>query len=253
MTTPPQAPTKQSSHPLVRHREAVAAAWRDVAREASPAYRRMSQARLRERIDEAIDALLETSSGNPAAEQRFLANLDWAIDQDRMGVDDILAGLMGGCDAFDRSLDPADRFSPEMVESERVLRRLVRQFASSALDLITEKLEIEAAAEAKNRARLLALQRVGAAVTSSLDVEATLQTIVTEAASLMNGATARLRLADESGDHLRLIASSGELNAELSGTAVPVETTLAGLCYRSGRPVISNDVTADPRADQRVQ
>lgn len=213
----------------------------------------MSQARLRERIDEAIDALLETSSGNPAAEQRFLANLDWAIDQDRMGVDDILAGLMGGCDAFDRSLDPADRFSPEMVESERVLRRLVRQFASSALDLITEKLEIEAAAEAKNRARLLALQRVGAAVTSSLDVEATLQTIVTEAASLMNGATARLRLADESGDHLRLIASSGELNAELSGTAVPVETTLAGLCYRSGRPVISNDVTTDPRADQRVQ
>lgn len=253
MTTPPQAPTEQSSHPLVRYREAVAAAWRDVAREASPAYQRMSQARLRERIDEAIDALLETSGGNQVAEQRFLANLDWAIDQDRMGVDDVLAGLMGGCDAFDRSLDPADRFSPEMVESERVLRRLVRQFASSALDLITEKLEIEAAAEAKNRARLLALQRVGAAVTSSLDVEATLQTIVTEAASLMNGATARLRLADESGDHLRLIASSGELNAELSGTAVPVETTLAGLCYRSGRPVISNDVTTDPRADQRVQ
>lgn len=253
MTTPPQAPTEQSSHPLVRHREKVAAAWRDVAREASPAYRRMSQARLRERIDEAIDALLETSSGNVAAEQRFLANLDWAIDQDRMGVDDVLAGLMGGCDAFDRSLTPADRFSPDMVEAERVLRRLVRQFASSALDLITEKLEIEAAAEAKNRARLLALQRVGAAVTSSLDVEATLQTIVTEAASLMNGATARLRLADESGDQLRLIASSGELNAELSGSAVPVETTLAGLCYRSGRPVISNDVTADPRADQRVQ
>ncbi len=213
----------------------------------------MSQARLRERIDEAIDALLETTSGNAAAEQRFLANLDWAIDQDRMGVDDVLAGLMGGCDAFDRGLDPAVRFSPEMVEAERTLRRLVRLFASSAIDLITEKLEIEAAAEAKNRARLLALQRVGAAVTSSLDVEATLQTIVTEAAALMNGATARLRLADESGDNLRLIASSGDLNNDLPGTAVPVETTLAGLCYRSGRPVISNDVTTDPRADQDVQ
>lgn len=208
----------------------------------------MSQALLRERIDEAIDALLETSSGIPGAEQRFLANLDWAVDQDRMGVDDVLAGLMGGCDAFDRSLDPADRFSPDMIEVERVLRRLVRQFASSALDLITEKLAIEAAAEARNRARLLALQRVGAAVTSSLDVEATLQTIVTEAAALMNGATARLRLADESGEHLRLIASSGDLNADLPGTAVPVETTLAGLCYRSGRPVISNDVTSDPQA-----
>jgi len=253
VTTPAHVSTDQSSHPLARHRETVAAAWRDVAREASPAFQRMSQARLRERIDEAIDALLETTSGNAAAEQRFLANLDWAIDQDRMGVDDVLAGLMGGCDAFDRGLDPAVRFSPEMVEAERTLRRLVRLFASSAIDLITEKLEIEAAAEAKNRARLLALQRVGAAVTSSLDVEATLQTIVTEAAALMNGATARLRLADESGDNLRLIASSGDLNNDLPGTAVPVETTLAGLCYRSGRPVISNDVTTDPRADQDVQ
>ncbi len=253
MTTPAQAPAEQSSHPLVRRREAVAAAWRAVAREASPAFQRMSQARLRERIDEAIDALLETSSGNPGAEERFLANLDWAIDQDRMGVDDVLAGLMGGCDAFDRALDPAERFTPAMVEAERVLRRLVRQFATSALDLITEKLEIEAAAEARNRARLLALQRVGAAVTSSLDVEATLQTIVTEAATLMNGAVARLRLADETGEHLRLIASSGDLNSDLPGTAVPVETTLAGLCFRSGRPVISNDVTSDPRADQTVQ
>lgn len=253
MTTTSQPSIEQPSHPLVRNREAVAAAWREVARETSPAYQRMSQARLRERIDEAIDALLETTSGDPTVEQRFLANLDWAIDQDHMEVDDVLAGLMGGCDAFDRSLGQVDRFSPEMVEIERALRRLVRLFTVSALDLITEKLEIEAAAEARNRARLLALQRVGAAVTGSLDVEETLQTIVTEAAALMSGATARLRLADESGEHLRLIASSGELDGDLPGAAVPVETTLAGLCYRSGRPVISNDVTTDPRAGGDAQ
>ncbi|MCC6935503.1 MAG: GAF domain-containing sensor histidine kinase, partial [Thermomicrobiales bacterium] len=161
--------------------------------------------------------------------------------------------LMGGCDAFDRSLSPDIRYSPEMVDAERTLRKLVRRFAASAIDLITEKLEIEAASEARNRARLLALQRVGAAVTSSLDVESTLHTIVSEAATLMNGATARLRLADETGEHLRLIASSGDIDNEDSNPAVPVETTLAGLSYRSGRPVISNDVAADPRSDQYAQ
>ncbi|MCO5176566.1 MAG: GAF domain-containing sensor histidine kinase [Thermomicrobiales bacterium] len=213
----------------------------------------MSQAMLRERIDEAIDALIEAAAGIESAEQRFLSNLDWAIDQQRIEFDDILAGLIGGSDAFDRSLAPDVRYSPQMIEAERTLRALTRRFAASAIDLITEKLEVEAAAEARNRARLLALQRVGAAVTSSLDVESTLHTIVTEAASLMNGATARLRLADETGEHLRLIASSGELDSEDSNPAVPVETTLAGLSYRSGRPVISNDVAADPRGDQYAQ
>lgn len=213
----------------------------------------MSQAMLRERIDEAIDTLIEASTGTQAAEQRFLSNLDWAIDQERIAFDDVLAGLMGGCDAFDRSLSPDIRYSPEMVDAERTLRKLVRRFAASAIDLITEKLEIEAASEARNRARLLALQRVGAAVTSSLDVESTLHTIVSEAATLMNGATARLRLADETGEHLRLIASSGDIDNEDSNPAVPVETTLAGLSYRSGRPVISNDVAADPRSDQYAQ
>jgi len=208
---------------------------------------------LRERIDEAIDTLIEASTGTQAAEQRFLSNLDWAIDQERIAFDDVLAGLMGGCDAFDRSLSPDIRYSPEMVDAERTLRKLVRRFAASAIDLITEKLEIEAASEARNRARLLALQRVGAAVTSSLDVESTLHTIVSEAATLMNGATARLRLADETGEHLRLIASSGDIDNEDSNPAVPVETTLAGLSYRSGRPVISNDVAADPRSDQYAQ
>jgi len=208
---------------------------------------------LRQRIDEAIDTLIEASTGTQAAEQRFLSNLDWAIDQERIAFDDVLAGLMGGCDAFDRSLSPDIRYSPEMVDAERTLRKLVRRFAASAIDLITEKLEIEAASEARNRARLLALQRVGAAVTSSLDVESTLHTIVSEAATLMNGATARLRLADETGEHLRLIASSGDIDNEDSNPAVPVETTLAGLSYRSGRPVISNDVAADPRSDQYAQ
>ncbi|MCC6935230.1 MAG: hypothetical protein IT333_01845, partial [Thermomicrobiales bacterium] len=134
MTTPGHDSRVPAGHPLIQYRESVAAAWRDVAREVSPAYRRMSQAMLRERIDEAIDTLIEASTGTQAAEQRFLSNLDWAIDQERIAFDDVLAGLMGGCDAFDRSLSPDIRYSPEMVDAERTLRKLVRRFAASAID-----------------------------------------------------------------------------------------------------------------------
>jgi signal transduction histidine kinase len=212
----------------------------------------MSQARLRDRIDEGIDALVFGAAGSSDAESRFLSSLEWVVDQERMTVDDVLAGLLAVFSALDDAM-PADvRLSPDVRASERVVYRLLREFASSALGLVTERLEIEADALAESRARLLSVQRVGAAITSSLDLDSTLQTIVTESATLMNGATARLRLADDTGERLRLIAASGELSEDLPGSAVPVETTLAGLCYRSGRPVISNDVSGDPRADPAV-
>jgi signal transduction histidine kinase len=239
---------------LLRHRVAVAAAWRELSHEVSASYRRMSQARLRERIDAGIDAFIQAAgTDDDEVIQRFLAGLEALIDQEHLAVDEVIGGLLAGCDAFDRALPPDERYLPEVVGVERVIRTVVSRFAESAIGLVTQKLEIEAAAQRESKARILALQRIGAAVTSSLDIEASLETIVTEASALMNGATARLRLADDSGENLKLIASAGELGDEEIGTDVPVETTLAGLCYRSGRPVISNDVASDPRANDDLR
>jgi two-component system NarL family sensor kinase len=214
----------------------------------------MSQARLRERVQEGMDALVEGPEldGNSAT-RRFLANLESIVDQERLSIEEIIAGLLAGFDAMDQAIPADERHSPAMVEAERKLRELIRRFSEAAVAIVTQKLEIEATAQRESRARLLALQRVGAAVTSSLELESTLEMIVQEAAELMDGATARLRLADEGGQHLRLIASAGDIGDDLPGSVVPVETTLAGLCYRSGRPVISNDVAGDPRSDPELQ
>lgn len=241
------------AHPIIQHREAVAAAWRDVVREIGPSYRQMSQSRLRERIDDGIATVIDsTMRDDDATANRFLSSLKWVVDQERMSVEDVIAGLLGGHEALDRAIPPEERYTPLMIASDRVLRALVARFAASAVQLVTEKLEVEATLQRSSRARLMALQRVGAAVTSSLDLDSTLETIVREAADLMGGATARLRLADETDQHLHLIASAGDGDGDRSSAAVPVETTLAGLCYRSGRPVISNDVASDPRANPDV-
>ncbi len=242
------------SHPIERHRDSFAAAWRERVRNVSPTYRQMGQARLRERIQEGIDALVSPEDfGSDESAMRFLGNLESIVDQERLTIEEVISGMLAGFDAMDEVIPPEQRYTPAMVRSERSLRMMIARFAESAVGIVTQKLEIEATAQRESRARLLALQRIGAAVTSSLDLESTLETIVQEAAELMNGATARLRLADEGGEHLRLIASAGDIGDDLPGSVVPVETTLAGLCYRSGRPVISNDVAGDPRSDAEVQ
>ena len=242
------------SHPIQRHREAFAAAWRERVRDISPTYRGMGQARLRERIQEGIDALITLGDAeSEEAMRRFLGNLESIVDQERLTIEEVISGMLAGYDCMDDVIPADERYSPPMVRSERILRTMTTRFVESAVGIVTQKLEVEATAQRESRARLLALQRVGAAVTSSLDLESTLETIVQEAAELMNGATARLRLADEVGEHLRLIASAGDIGDDLPGSVVPVETTLAGLCYRSGRPVISNDVAGDPRSDSDVQ
>jgi signal transduction histidine kinase len=241
-------------HPIERYRSQVAKAWREVAYEVSPNYRRMSQARLRERINQGIDALVEAATGDLSfAEEIFIANLESNVETARLSVEEIVSGMLGGFDALDRAIPPSERYTPPMIASERGLRRMIARFAHSAVNIVTVQLEVEAKAQRESKARLLALQRIGAAVTSSLDLDSALEAIVQEAAELMDGATARLRLADESGKNLILQTSAGAIGHDVPGIAVPVESTLAGLCYRSGRPVISNDVASDPRADLMLQ
>jgi signal transduction histidine kinase len=241
-------------HPIVRHRSDIARVWREVAHSVSPKYRQMSQARLRERIEQGIDALVESApDGRGPAADLFVTTLESNVEAARLNVEEIIRGMLGVFDVFDRVLPADDRYGPEMVAAERSLRAMIARFADSAISIVTQQLEVEARAQRESRARLLALQRIGAAVTSSLELDSTLETIVQEAAALMDGATARLRLADESGKNLILQTSAGVTNGDVPGVALPVESTLAGLCYRSGRPVISNDVASDPRANISVQ
>ena len=240
---------RDNVHPIQRHRDAVIAEWRDIVYTISPKYREIPYARLIERVTEGVDALVHGADDREhELVGAFLASLVASVDRYGLSVEEVISALVGGYDALDRAIPQDERYEPRLIESEKVIRILLAQFADHAVGLVTRKLEVEATLQRESRAKLLALQRIGAAVTSSLDIESTLETIVQEAAELMNGASARLRLADDSGQNLRLIASSGELGDDLPGSVVPVESTLAGLCYRSGRPVISNDVAGDPRA-----
>jgi two-component system NarL family sensor kinase len=249
----PQPRGADAPHPLVRRRREIADAW--VARAASVCDILAHSERdlLQRAIEPAVDAILRASMTHDfAALDEYLLYLDLPMNKAGLSVGEITRIVMAGVEGLDDALTPAERRAPEVLEAERCIRELVSRAAERAVDVITVRLEDEVRAQEDSRARLVALQRIGAAVTSSLDLDTALETIVQEAANLFDASSARLRLVDDNGESLVLKAGAGELGSSEAG-AVPIESTLAGLCFRSGEPVFSDDVEADPRADQTLR
>jgi signal transduction histidine kinase len=245
-------PASSARHPITRHREEIAAAWLELLPSISIRFEEVGQWRHVSAIDRALTIVMHaTAAGEPNILDEFFVDVESALVELGFTVGDLTRGVLAGARALDAALPPDERFSPDVRAFERNLAELAARMAERGQAIVTRQLEEEAAAQRMNRAKLVALQRVGAVVTSSLEIDSTLEAIVHEAAELMD-APSRLRLADESGQSLRLIASAGEPGEDAPGSVVPIESTLAGLCYRSGRPVISNDIAADPRHDPDV-
>jgi signal transduction histidine kinase len=250
---PPQPRGADASHPLVRRRREIADAWVACAAKVCDIFAQSERGVLQRAIEPAVDAILRASMTHDfAALDEYLLYFDLPMNTAGLSVGEITRIVMAGIDGLDAALTPAERRAPEVLDAERCIRELVSRAAERAVNVITVRLEDEVRAQEDSRARLVALQRIGAAVTSSLDLDTALETIVQEAASLFGASSARLRLVDDNGETLVLKAGAGELGSSEAG-AVPIESTLAGLCFRSGEPVFSDDVEADPRADQTLR
>jgi two-component system NarL family sensor kinase len=101
--------------------------------------------------------------------------------------------------------------------------------------------------------RLVSLQRVSATVLSEVDLESMLQTIVDEAMNLIGARAAAIRLVDRESISLRVIASAGQSESLLYKDAMPVHGSLTGYAFRSGEPVISNDIESDSRLSEEIR
>lgn len=238
-------------HPIERWRDDVAAAWVDILIGISPKLAGIDQAVLNQAISEGIDVMVGCADVDTEPFEVFLARLDQGFTRIGLSVGDVVRTVLSGSDALDVALPPAERFAPEVISAERALREASSRFAERAVRVVTGRLEATADELRASNERMLALQRVGAAVTGSLDIDETLNKIVSEAAVLMDVPSARLRLPDESGQHLRLKAVAGEHLDEHLGSLVPIENTLAGLCFTTKQPVVSNDALNDPRGSLR--
>ncbi|HET7037648.1 MAG TPA: GAF domain-containing protein [Thermomicrobiaceae bacterium] len=140
----------------------------------------------------------------------------------------------------------------EAAAIDQWTRRSTALIAERAVSAVNRQLEEELAWHRENEERLLGLQRVSAAVHSELDLQSVLAIIVEEAQRLTSSAAAVIRLVDEESGHLRLIARSDDATA-LFGDVMPVDGSLSGLSFRTGTPIITNDLPHDSRLAEEMR
>jgi GAF domain-containing protein len=107
----------------------------------------------------------------------------------------------------------------------------------------------EAAIQLRRTERILELSRE---LVSTVSLERLLHKIVEAAAELTDSEAASILLFDEQADELRFIAAKS-LADQLADIPVPVEGSIAGIAFSSGKPQIVHDVRADPRYYKAVE
>lgn len=109
-----------------------------------------------------------------------------------------------------------------------------------------------AAAKLRKMERIL---EIGRELTSTISLEHLLRKIVAAAAELTDSETAAILLQTGQTGNLRFVAAH-QFNERLVDIAVPIDRSVAGLCFTSGEPVIVRDAHSDPRyypaADEAV-
>ncbi len=94
---------------------------------------------------------------------------------------------------------------------------------------------------------LVFLDRIGRAVTSSLDLEQILTTIMRKARDVLKTEAASVMLLDDQGKELVFKTAVGSQAEGVEGLRLPLEQSIAGWIVREGRPLLVPDVREDPR------
>lgn len=108
-------------------------------------------------------------------------------------------------------------------------------------------------ADLKSQIALLArLVELSLTLNSTLKLERLLHYIISAAAELLNAEAASILLYDEKLNELRFVAATGSEVDELAKIPVPLESSIAGTIYLTGKPVVINDVPMDSRHFRKV-
>jgi signal transduction histidine kinase len=96
--------------------------------------------------------------------------------------------------------------------------------------------------------RLLArLVDISVTINSTLEPQPLLRFILTTARELLDCETASLLLYNETRGDLSFLSATGNDAAQLAEIPVPLEGSLAGTIFRTGQPLLIEDVAQDPR------
>jgi PAS domain S-box-containing protein len=135
----------------------------------------------------------------------------------------------------------SDQVGAFNAEDERLLTTLAAQAALAVRNARLHQ-EIQRRVE-----ELTFLNRVGRAVTSSLDLEQILRTVMEETARVLKIEAGSILLLDEESGELVFEAAVGPRAKEMKGLRLPLGQGIAGWVAQEGQPLLVADVREDPR------
>lgn len=101
-------------------------------------------------------------------------------------------------------------------------------------------------------AKLSHLVEISRELNAETNVDDLLNHIISQAALLTNAEAASILLLDPKTRQLRFRAAAAGMSPAMKGVPVPLEGSIAGAVLQANKPMIIDDVTRDPRWNQRV-
>jgi GAF domain-containing protein len=135
----------------------------------------------------------------------------------------------------------SDRVGAFSADDERLLTTLAAQAAIAVRNARLHQ-EVQRRVE-----ELIFLNRVGRAVTSSLDLEQILATVMEETVLMLGTEAGSLLLLDEESNELVFEAAVGPRSEKAKSLRVPLGRGIAGWVVREGQRLLVPDVGKDPR------
>jgi signal transduction histidine kinase len=164
-------------------------------------------------------------TGDTASTNKSLLTAPLLIDGDCIGTLSLNSDQMGAFSADD----------------ERLLTTLAAQ---AAIAVRNARLHQEGRRRVEE---LIFLNRVGRAITSSLNLEQVLTTVMEETALVLGTEAGSISLLDEESSELVFEAAVGPRSAEMKGLRLPLGQGIAGWVVREGQRLLVPDVKEDPR------
>lgn len=149
--------------------------------------------------------------------------------------------------AYDYLMKPID-----LTEMRLTVRRAVEKRRLDQLrDNLVNELRDKNITLARRVVELNALHEVGAALSTSGELNDLLKAILNLATGVIGSNYGSIMLLNEAGDALTVAATSGMPTGTDVKTHIPIEDTIAGQVVQTGDPLIIEDVENDPRLARR--
>lgn len=199
-----------------------------------------------------VSALVQSvNSGSFEPLEQYLLSMDSLWQTDQFAISPIIRGMFIIEDIASEQCSHDDEQQQTRAYEliNEFTRRAIERISERSVSLVMGRLAQEVEDHREGEARLMSLQRVGAALVSDLDLDRSLQLIADEANRLIGADGVVIRMIDDDGQ-LVFITGSGNEGLFMREMRLPADSSLSGAAVRTRSPMCVEDIRYDPRVNR---